>query len=642
MSVRRVARTLALALALSVFAPAIASAQSSIEQIVPKNLTPQTGSSTTFQVAVSPADNTGWDAGTYTITLIAADPTGSTVATSAPFTADQPATPAQTTMLFVDLQLPNGYVGPLVVHAHLDHGKTSEDSLPAGIVVGGSAGSAAANVAVVPAASPAPGQVPAPGGAPPSPSPSSAPAGPLATAAPTRQPAQYSGSLSANQAYGPAQTESGVLNVSGKFANNASITAAAGLANTPGNQKPLITFQTSTLLASVGTISPTFDRDAFAGPTGTGISLKTTWDNSLFALQGAAISGNHDTVNPYEMEALSYGFPLWGSPAELTGGYEDIYGPSQPGPFFLRDGTFLGFGDDVHAPHSSFTYGVHYGFTLYHDDLNDIDRSGDVFDFSLGFKINKAQVSMTYVRGTPYFANASAPGVTPDRETETAAVTVPLGVLQVTLGATVYRDDLPGSTVLQTTHYATENLGITDPLKNGDVLSFQAVNGVQHQTGDPVSPFSGNDGTTFAYTTKRGAYALQYTLADTETRDNAGDLLHVVTNGVTVSRAPFANLTISGGFNLNENDANVAAQTMLSNSVTGSVSYTLGGLTLSSQINQSLTHPFVGIAAAPTLTYNYGISVKPRRIPYSISATVTENIGAMNSSTGALSINRQF
>jgi hypothetical protein len=638
---RRLGATLALALALTTFYPALAVAESSIEQIVPKNLTPQPGTTTTFQIAVSPADNTVWDAGSYTITVIAADPTGLTVATSPPFTADQPATPSQTTMVFVDLQLPNGYVGPLVVHAHLNHGKTSEDSLPAGIVVGGSTGAAVVSAAVVPAASPARGQVPPPGGPPATPAPGAS-AAPVAPPAPAARGPQYSGSLAANQAYGPSQTESGVLNLSGKFANNSSITAAAGLANTPGSQKPLITFQTPTLLTSIGTISPTFDRDAFAGPSGTGISLKTTWDNSLFALQGAAISGNHDTVNPFEMEALSYGFPLWGSPAELTGGYEDIYGPSQPGPFFLRNGAFAGFGEDVHAPHSSLTYGVHYGFTLYHDDLNDIDRSGSVFDFSLGFNIKKAQVSMTYVRGTPYFANASAPGVTPDRETETAAVTVPLGVLQVTLGATVYRDDLPGSTVLQTTHYATENLGITDPLKNGDVLSFQAVNGVQHQTGDPVSPFSGNDGTTFAYTTKRGAYAFQYTLADTETRDNANNLLHVITNGVTVSRAPFANLTISGGFNLNENDANVAAQTMLSNSVTGSVSYTIGGLTLSSQINQSLTHPYVGIAAAPTLTYNYGISVKPRRIPYSISATVTENIGAMNSSTGALSINRQF
>jgi hypothetical protein len=101
-------------------------------------------------------------------------------------------------------------------------------------------------------------------------------------------------------------------------------------------------------------------------------------------------------------------------------------------------------------------------------------------------------------------------------------------------------------------------------------------------------------------------------------------------------------LTLSGGFNLNENDANAAAQTMLSNSVTGSLSYTLGGLTLSTQYNQSLTHPYVGLSSPPALTYNYGVSLKPTHSPYSISATVSENIGVMNSATGALSVNRQF
>jgi hypothetical protein len=280
--------------------------------------------------------------------------------------------------------------------------------------------------------------------------------------------------------------------------------------------------------------------------------------------------------------------------------------------------------------------------TLFHDDINDVDEMGDVLDLALGFKINKAQFAFTYERATPYFANASAPGVTPDRESETAAVTLPLGVLQVTLSANAYRDDLPDSTLLQTTHFVTENIGITDPLKNGDTLSFQAVNGVQHQTGDPVAPFSGNDGTTFAYTTKRGPYAIQLSLAGTETRDNIGDLVHVITDGVTVSRAPFAGLTISGGFNLNVNDANAAAQTTLGDSTTGSVSYVRGELTLSTQVNYSFSHPYIGLSTPPTITYNYGLSLKPNRSPYSISLSVSENIGAVNTSVGALSLNRQF
>ena len=626
---------IALTFGLAVLQPSMAGAANAIEQIVPKTLTPDPGTTTTFQIAVTPDDNTVWAAGSYTITLIAADPSGTTVATSAAFTVDQPATPQQTTMIFIDLTLPGGYAGPLVVHARLEYGKTSEDSLPAGIVVGVSAG----QTTVAPAASPPPGQVPTPGGPATLPSPAGAPPPPIAVAP---RPQIYSGSLAANTGYGTQQTQSGVLNLSGKFSANESVTAAAGLANTPGNTKPLISFQTPYLLTQVGTISPSYDRDAFAGPTGTGVAFKTTWNNSQDILQGAYISGNHDTTNPFEMEAVSLGFPVFGNPVSVTGGYEDIYGPDQPGPFFLRNGAFFGLGDDVRSPHSSITYGIHYGLTYFHDDISDLDQLGEVFDLALGFTIKKAQLAFTYDRASPYFANSSAPGVTADRENETAAVTVPLGVLQLTLSANAYRDDLPGSLLLQTTHYATENLGISAPLKNGDVLSFQAVNGVQHQTGDPIAPFSGNDGTTFAYTTKRGPFAIQYTLADTETRDNTGDLLHVITDGITVSRAPFAGLTVSGGFNLNENDANAAAQTMISNSVTGSLSYTRGALTLSTQFNQAFSHPYVGLSSPPTLTYNYGVAFKPVHSPYSISGTISENIGMVNSATGALSVNRQF
>jgi hypothetical protein len=277
--------------------------------------------------------------------------------------------------------------------------------------------------------------------------------------------------------------------------------------------------------------------------------------------------------------------------------------------------------------------------TSFHDDISDSDQSGYVFDAALGFKIKKAVFAFTYERATPFFANASAPGVTPDRETETAAINFPLGVIQVALGANAYRDDLPGSTLLQTTHNVTENISITDPLRNGDSVSFQAVNGVQHQTGDPVAPFSGNDGTTFAYTTKRGPNAIQYSLADTETRDNAGDFVHVITNGLTVGRSPFAGVTISGGFNVNQNLADVAAQTTLSNTVTGSVSYTKGVFTMSTQINESLTHPNAGLASPPSLTYNYGLAAKAGR--YTVSLTVTEMI-APNTAVGAFSLNRQF
>ena len=184
-------RGVALVLALALMWPTSAGANS-IEQIVPKDLTPAPGSTATFQIAVTPGDNMVWDAGSYTLTLIADDPNGTTLATAPPFTGEEPVTPQQTTMVFVDLTLPSGYTGPLNVHAHLEHGKTSEDSLPVGIVVGGAPGQAA----VAPAALPSPGQIPAPGASAPSPSPEApSPAPPAVVQAP---PQNYNGSIALN------------------------------------------------------------------------------------------------------------------------------------------------------------------------------------------------------------------------------------------------------------------------------------------------------------------------------------------------------------------------------------------------------------------------------------------------------------
>jgi hypothetical protein len=93
---------------------------------------------------------------------------------------------------------------------------------------------------------------------------------------------------------------------------------------------------------------------------------------------------------------------------------------------------------------------------------------------------------------------------------------------------------------------------------------------------------------------------------------------------------------------LNQNDADAQAQTTISNSVTGSVSYTAGELTLSTQINQSLSHPYVGLSSPPSMAYNYGMSYKPRGSTYAASLSVSENIGTVNTAVGAFSLNRQF
>ncbi len=625
--------SLAALVGLALAAPRAALAEGAIEEIVAKNLAPDVGGTVTFQIAVSPDDNLVWAAGSYSLTLTATDPNGNVVVSGSPLTAPEAATPQQTTMVFADLALPQGYAGPLVVHAQLAHGKESETSPPVGIVVGGSAGSAT----IVPPGSPPPGQVPAPGVAE-----SPAPAQPQAPPAPHVPTQSYNGSLALNAGFAAQQTQSGTLNMTGKFANNQSVTTSLGLANTPGATKPIFSYQTPTTLVQIGTFAPAYDRDVLAGPTGSGFGFKQQYTQTNY-LQGAYISGNHDTTNPFEISAAQYGFPLHGTSVTVTGAYETVYGPVQAsGPYFLRDGTFFGFGDDVTAKNSTITYGLHYGMSYYLDDITGSDQFGQVFDTSFGFAIRKAHFAFTYVRATPAFSNSLAPSITPDQENESASINFPLGVLQLTLGFNAYRNDLPGSTAVQTTHYSTENIGITYPLKNGDTLSLQGVNGIQHQTGTPVAPFSGNDGTTFAYTTRRGPYAIQYTLTDTETRDDTGDLLHVMTDGITISRTPFAGITISGGYNLSQNDASSDTQSSVSNSATASVSWTRGSLTLSTQLNHALTLPAFGAVNPPTTTYNYGLTVKPPHSPYSLSATVTENIGMINTSVGALSLNRQF
>ena len=93
---------------------------------------------------------------------------------------------------------------------------------------------------------------------------------------------------------------------------------------------------------------------------------------------------------------------------------------------------------------------------------------------------------------------------------------------------------------------------------------------------------------------------------------------------------------------MSQNDASSSTLTSITNSATASISYTRGSVTFSTQLNHALTLPAFGVVNPPTTTYNYGLSVKPPHSPYSLSATVTENIGMINTSVGALSLNRQF
>lgn len=648
-------RLIAIALAcLPVCIPSVVFAESAIQELVSKTLTPQPGAPTTFEVGVTSSDTTIWPAGSYTVQLIASDPAGNTITSSDPVPGDEPATPGQTSVLFITLTIPNAFAGPVNVQARLTHGSTVDVSAPIAIVVGATPVAAGAPLAAPPPGTPptvpipvvgtSPGPVASPGAAPAAPeSPPTETAPPAPPAPPPGPPPakKITGTIGNNETFGATGTQAGTLNLSGSLPDGASYTATSGLATTPGGNKTLVAVQTQCVLTQIGTFSPTFDRDVFAGPTGAGVDIKRIW-GATHLLQLAVLAGDAATTNPYEMAALSYSFPAFGNPFEVTGGVEQQDGPAQPGNFFLREGRFGGFGWDLHAPHSSLTYGIHFGDVDYLDSLTNTVRTGDVVDLSLGFVAGATRFSFGYVRATPYYANLSASGVTPDKETETAAVTLPLGPLQANFSFNGYRDDLPGSPLLQETHFYTEMASLLYPFKNGDSVAFQASNGIQHQTGDPVAPFSGNDSESLAYTTKRGAYSFQYTLTSTNQRDNSGQFLHVVSDALNVSRTPFGGVTLSTGFNLTNNEANVDESTSISSSVTGSVSYVRGPYTLSTQLNHSFSHPYIGLSSPATTSYNYGLSYRAGNSPYSLTGTVTENIGMINSSSGALSLSRQF
>jgi hypothetical protein len=647
--------------------PLAAAADSSIQELVAKTVAIPAGSTATFEVGVTSSDTTIWNAGTYTVQLLATDPSGTLVASTDALPGDDSAIPGQTTFLFLSLPIPMSFLGPLNVIARLKHGGTVDDSVAVGIVVG--ATTLANTEETQPVSQPAAGQPPPSGatpipgaqtipgqpgipGQPPQPV-AAATTAPVATAAPSAAPApaaapaptsapKISGTLANNDAYGNPSAQSGTLNLSGVGGGNTTYTASGGLSTTTGAGKPVVNIQTQYVLMQVGTFSPSFDKDVFAGVSGTGVDYKRVWDPA-HTLQFAFISGDHATINPYQIEAVSYGFPLSSTmPFEVTGGLEQVTGPVQTGQYFVRDGEFLGAGLVGKPTGTTLTYELHYGVTDYLDALTDTQRFDSVLDLALGFMLNKVQFSFGYVRAGAYFANLSAPSVKPDNEAETASITAPLGVLQAQFSVNGYHDDLPGSSLQQETNFWTESASLTYPFPNGDSLALQSANGIQHQTGDPSAPFSGNDNTSLAYTTKRGPYAVQLSLTSTNQRGNTDSFMHVITDAITVSRAPFAGLTLTAGYNLVQNNANVASSTSIMSGANASLTYVVGPVSFATQITHSLTHPFVGMSTSPSTTYNYGLTIKPNHSPYSMSGTVTENVGQMNSATGALNLNYQL
>jgi hypothetical protein len=109
-----------------------------------------------------------------------------------------------------------------------------------------------------------------------------------------------------------------------------------------------------------------------------------------------------------------------------------------------------------------------------------------------------------------------------------------------------------------------------------------------------------------------------------------------------VSRAAFAGFTLTAGYNLSRNLANVESGTSLTSSANVSLTFVNGPFSFASQVSHSFSHPYAGLSPLGTTTYNYGITLKPLHSPVSLSGTITENVGTMNISTGNLNLNYQF
>ena len=97
--------------------PLAAAADSSLQELVAKSLTARPGEAANFEVGVTSSDTTIWAGGSYTLQLIATDPSGTLIASTDPAPGEDAAVPGQTTFVFLGIPIPNGYLGALNVTA---------------------------------------------------------------------------------------------------------------------------------------------------------------------------------------------------------------------------------------------------------------------------------------------------------------------------------------------------------------------------------------------------------------------------------------------------------------------------------------------------------------------------------------------
>ena len=234
------------------------------------------------------------------------------------------------------------------------------------------------------------------------------------------------------------------------------------------------------------------------------MNFKRVWAGNR-TLSLATVSGAHATSNPFTLSALSYGVPTRAGLLSLTVGDERVDGPVPYGvASFMRSGTLAGLSLFQSADARGFSYGLRYGLVSYDDAISGARRTDRAVEGLVGFRIRRSSWSFDMQRVGPYFPNLSAPGISPDRETESLQGSIPVGAVALTLGVTGSRDALPGSPSLQKTHTWSENAGISVPLRNGDALAVTLSNSTDHRYAIE-SLASGNDNTAVSYTARRGA-----------------------------------------------------------------------------------------------------------------------------------------
>ncbi|HEV3087217.1 MAG TPA: hypothetical protein VGX96_08340 [Candidatus Elarobacter sp.] len=596
------ARTaLAVAVSIAVLpARAIAgSGDAAITAIVNTTPAAAAGGTVTFQVGLT-APAAAWTPGSYHLAAELHGENDALVASSKPVSG-APVERGRTTMLFVDLALPQDGTGTYRAVLVVDHdGAVVERSEPQPVVVGGLA-----------------------------PSQSSAAA-----------PAHLGGNLATNANFASSDSRSALLTLTGKYGANQSFTTTGALSTTPGGSRPVIGIQTATTLTQLGTFAPSLDPLALDGVTGSGVGFRKSW-GAVRAVQLAYVSGGHATANPYSIEALSYALPAAGGKLTFTMGLAQVDGPAQGIVADLNSGSFAAI-SFARAPSER----LPFGYTLRYSAIRYDDKTGEQrFDRALeagvAFKTGRVGWTLDMLRAGPYYPTITAPGISSDRQTERIAATIPLrSDVSATVAMNGYRDALPGSASLQTTHFWTESLTLTKSLRNGDSLSVNLVGATQHQAG-ATDLASASDTSNITYNARRGPYSFQLTLGGNNQRDNTGNLQHTSQDGITVARTLIAGLSLSAGVNFTKNVASDPSGTSSLTASNVTLGWTRGPLTLSSSIVNSRSRPFLGLAPADTTGESIGISLKMHKTT-ALQATLTNNRSAATTTTGALNVTRQF